>query len=187
MTKNPVQPALPTPVKRRGRPPRPGGPTPQAVTQRAYRARLKKDGKTYTLASVLALRDRLELREQDVTRLEARNADLEGKLSLQGQYHSDALKEIELLKQDVVRLRRQMAGKKIKVVESEALLPSWKKANDDLRARNAVLEDQIKKLKDNPILDAQTLGAWKKAVADLEAQLSGARKEIRNLKSRPRA
>jgi hypothetical protein len=40
-----------------------------------------------------------ELREQDVARLEARNAYLESELKLQAQHHTNALKEIVMLKQ----------------------------------------------------------------------------------------
>ena len=86
------------PAKRRGRPPKPGGPKPQVNVQRAYRARLKAAGKVVKLVDarfdpavmselMIAFRDRLqntllklELREQDVTRLEARNRYLESEL-----------------------------------------------------------------------------------------------------------
>src|ERR1700733_4756352 len=51
---------------------------------------------------------KLELREQDLARLEARNAYLEGELRLQGQHHTNTLKEIVTLKQ---ALARQGAGK----------------------------------------------------------------------------
>ena len=46
---------------------------------------------------------KLELREQDVARLEQRNAYLEGELKLQGQHHTNALKEIVTLKQQLVQ------------------------------------------------------------------------------------
>jgi hypothetical protein len=49
----------------------------------------------------------LELREQDVERLAARNAYLEGELKLQMQHHTNALK-------DVVTLRQQLAEKPAK-------------------------------------------------------------------------
>jgi hypothetical protein len=101
MAKKPApSPAVPVapPVKRRGRPPRPGGPTPQVEIQRAYRARLKVAGKAVRLvdagfdpatpATLIAeFRDqlhntlaKLELREQAVARLEARNRFLESEL-----------------------------------------------------------------------------------------------------------
>jgi len=48
---------------------------------------------------------KLELREQDVARLETRNALLEGELKLQEQHITNTLKE-------VITLRQQMAKKK---------------------------------------------------------------------------
>jgi hypothetical protein len=45
---------------------------------------------------------KLELREQDVKRLEQRNAYLEGELRLQAQHHTNSLKEL-------ITLRRQLA------------------------------------------------------------------------------
>jgi hypothetical protein len=86
-------------AKRRGRPPKPGGPIPQVEIQRAYRARLAAAGKVVRLIDASSagafdreafskMRDKLhnallksELREQDVARLEARNAYLESELS----------------------------------------------------------------------------------------------------------
>jgi hypothetical protein len=43
---------------------------------------------------------KLELREQDVARLEQRNAYLERELKLQGQHHTNALKQVIVLKQE---------------------------------------------------------------------------------------
>jgi hypothetical protein len=119
MTKNPAQSRSvppPKPAQRpRGRPPRPGGPIPQADVQRAYRARLKATGKVLKLVDAdavadLAMLDRLrerlhnalsklERREQDVARLTTRNAYLEGELKRLEQHHTNALKEIVVLKQ----------------------------------------------------------------------------------------
>jgi predicted nuclease with TOPRIM domain len=98
MAKNRAQPALPTPAKRRGRPPRPGGPTPQAEVQRAYRARLKAAGKIVKLidpavmpdpADVLTMRDELHNAlstsnrwQEEAARLEASNLDLEDKVKV---------------------------------------------------------------------------------------------------------
>jgi hypothetical protein len=45
---------------------------------------------------------KLELREQDVQRLEQRNAYLEGELKLQAQHHTNSLK-------DLITLRQQLA------------------------------------------------------------------------------
>jgi hypothetical protein len=54
------------------------------------------------------MRDRLhnallkpELREQDVQRLEQRNAYLEGELRLQAQHHTNSLKDLITLKQQL--------------------------------------------------------------------------------------
>jgi hypothetical protein len=103
-------------VKRlRGRPPRPGGPKPQAEIQRAYRARLKAAGKVLKLLDADAVADlamidgmrerlhgallKLELREQDVARLDQRVAHLEAALKREERHHTNALKEIVVLKQ----------------------------------------------------------------------------------------
>jgi hypothetical protein len=84
MAKPPKLPLPSPPAKRRGRPPKPGGPIPAAESQRAYRARLKAAAPALDPAMIddmrEALRDRslkLELREQDVARLAERNAYLE--------------------------------------------------------------------------------------------------------------
>jgi hypothetical protein len=46
---------------------------------------------------------KLELMEQDMARLEQRNAYLERELKLQGQHHTNALKEVVMLKQELAR------------------------------------------------------------------------------------
>ena len=46
---------------------------------------------------------KLELREQDVARLEQRNAYLEGESKLQGQHHVNALKEVALLERELAQ------------------------------------------------------------------------------------
>jgi hypothetical protein len=141
MAKNPKPPSsAPTGARRRGRPPKTGGRTPQVEVQRAYRARLVAAGKVVrivdaaagdpaparvSLASVpdfdpatqmicdraafAGMRDRLhnallklELREQDVQRLEQRNAYLEGELKFQAQHYTNSLK-------DLITLRQQLA------------------------------------------------------------------------------
>jgi hypothetical protein len=136
MAKNPAPPRSASAVKRsRGRPPKPGGRLSQVEVQRAYRVRLAAAGKvvrivdaaTLGLASIPdaefeALRKRLydallklELRQQEVARLEQRNAYLEGELTLQGQHHTNALKEIVTLKQQLLQQtdkRRHRPSKK---------------------------------------------------------------------------
>jgi hypothetical protein len=46
---------------------------------------------------------KLEIRDQDVARLEQRNAYLESELKLQGQHHTNALKEVVMLKQELAQ------------------------------------------------------------------------------------
>ena len=95
----------------------------QVEVQRAYRARLAAAGKVVRIVDAVqpapasipdaefeALRKRLhdallklERREQDVARLEQRNAYLAGELKLQGQHHTNALKEIVTLKQQLAQ------------------------------------------------------------------------------------
>jgi hypothetical protein len=48
---------------------------------------------------------KLELREQDVARLEQRNAYLEGELKLQERHHTNALKDNIVLKQQLAQAR----------------------------------------------------------------------------------
>jgi hypothetical protein len=47
----------------------------------------------------------LELREQDVARLQKRNADLQAELKLQEQHHTIALKDNIVLKQQLAKRR----------------------------------------------------------------------------------
>jgi hypothetical protein len=84
------------PKRPRGRPPSPQGAKPRAEIQRAYRERRKAAGKvlrvidtwtTMTPAEIAELRGRLdsallqlELRQQDLARLDQRNVQLEGEL-----------------------------------------------------------------------------------------------------------
>jgi hypothetical protein len=82
--------------------------------QRAYRERLKAAGKVVKLVNVtdvdqgLPIKTRddlhkallaLELGEQDVARLETRNAYLEDELKLLDRHHTNATKDIIVLKQ----------------------------------------------------------------------------------------
>ena len=107
MAEIPICPAG-VPVKRlRGRP---SGPLSAAeVQQRCYRARLKGAEKVVKLADAtdferalfIKMRDDLHnllvelgLRNQDVARLEARNACLEAELKRLEQQHTNSLKEI---------------------------------------------------------------------------------------------
>jgi hypothetical protein len=110
-----------------GRPPGPQGAKPRAEVQRAYRERRKAAGKalrvidtwaTMTPAEIAEIRERLsnalldlELRQQDVARLEARNAYLESKLKQVEQHLTNALKDnIVLKKQLAERPRRHWSN-----------------------------------------------------------------------------
>lgn len=139
MAKNPKPPlSLPAVTRRRGRPPKPGGRTPQVEVQRAYRARLAAAGKAVRVVDIALagqapasipgfdpatqlvcdrqmfedmrenLRNallKLELREQDVARLTTRNAYLESELKLQEQHHTNSLKEVIMLRQQLAKRR----------------------------------------------------------------------------------
>jgi hypothetical protein len=105
------------PKRPRGRPPSPQGAKPRAEVQRAYRERRKAAGKvlrvidtwtTMTPAEIAELHERLgnalrelELRQQDVARLEARNAYLESELKRVEQHHTNALKDNIVLKKQL--------------------------------------------------------------------------------------
>jgi hypothetical protein len=138
----PSVPAEPVVKRRRGRPPRPGGPKPQVEVQRAYRARLAAAGKMVRLVDAVALAhpaampgfdpatqlicDRetfedmctrlhnalveLEVRVEDVKRLEARNDHLEGELRRSEQHHTIALKDVIVLKQQLAKRREKLRG-----------------------------------------------------------------------------
>jgi hypothetical protein len=97
-------PTTPTSKRPRGRPPTPQGAKPQAEIQRAYRERLKAN--RIPPADVADLHERLgrlaltlELREQDVARLTARNTVLENELKRVEQHNLNLLKDNIVLKQ----------------------------------------------------------------------------------------
>jgi hypothetical protein len=118
-------------VKRpRGRPPRPGGPTPQADIQRAYRARLKAAGKVVRLVDPAAIIPDFnadthfvcertvfeQLRydfntallkivrlTEDLEQLQLRNRYLEADLKQLERHHTIALKDIIVLKQQAAQ------------------------------------------------------------------------------------
>jgi hypothetical protein len=141
MAKKPRSPPAPPAKRPRGRPPQPGGPTPQVEVQRAYRARLAAAGKVVRLVDAASVRPasatppmtaipdfdpardgiyerkmvgklrddlrsallKLERRDQDVARLETRNAYLEGELKLQERHITNTLKEVITLKQQLAK------------------------------------------------------------------------------------
>jgi hypothetical protein len=65
MAKKPRSPPAPPAKRPRGRPPKPGGPIPQAEIQRAYRARLAAAGKVVRLvaAASVARQSKLDTRD----------------------------------------------------------------------------------------------------------------------------
>jgi hypothetical protein len=105
------------PKRPRGRPPTPQGAKPRAEVQRAYRERRKAAGKVLRVidtwaemmpAEIADMRERLgnallklELRERDVARLEARNAHLESELRRVEQHNLNALKDNIVLKKQL--------------------------------------------------------------------------------------
>ena len=138
MAKKPRSPPAPPAKRRRGRPPKPGGPTPQAELQRAYRARLAAEGKIVRLVDAASaspalasipgfdparqlncdrktnkgMRNnlhnalvKLDMREQDVARLETRNSYLESELKLQERHITNTLKEVITLRQQLAKRR----------------------------------------------------------------------------------
>jgi hypothetical protein len=127
-------PSVATPGKRRGRPPSPGGPKSPAEIQRAYRARRAAAGKvvrlidtwtTMTPTEIAEMRGRfdnallkLELREQDVARFDARNAYLEAELKRVEHLYHNALKDKIVLQKQLEegskrRRTRQTGGSDI--------------------------------------------------------------------------
>jgi hypothetical protein len=126
MTRSPSPPTpAPATIKRRGRPPRPGGPIPKAEVQRAYRERLRAAGKAVKLVdadwdsdefrALFAKRADdlhnalliLEVQKQDIARLEQRNAYLERELRLEAQHHTNALKDNIVLKKQLAEITRK--------------------------------------------------------------------------------
>jgi hypothetical protein len=102
--------------RRGGRPARPEGPVPQAVYQKRYRARLKEKARLVPdLATFVQIRDdlraalvKLQLRAEDVQR----QCHLETELKRLEQHHTDALKEIVLLKRALAEPRPVTAGQR---------------------------------------------------------------------------
>jgi hypothetical protein len=99
-----INPSTPPPKRPRGRPPTLQGAKPKAEVQRAYRERLKAS--RISPADLADLHERfrvtllkLELREQEVARLTARNAYLENELRRVEQHNTNILKEVITLKQ----------------------------------------------------------------------------------------
>jgi hypothetical protein len=117
--------AMTDPKRPRGRPPSPQGARPRAEVQRAYRERRKAAGKvlrvidtwtTMTPAEIAEMRGRLgnalrelELRQEDVSRLEARNAYLESELIRVERHHTNALKDNIVLKKQLAERPKRRA------------------------------------------------------------------------------
>jgi hypothetical protein len=75
--KPPPSSALPADKRRPGRPPKPGGPTPQAEVQRAYRARLAAAGKA---VGVVALKELAMLRQHWQNAVRAMSSQIQRRL-----------------------------------------------------------------------------------------------------------
>jgi len=92
----------PPAAKRRGRPPKPGGRTPQVEVQRAYRARLKAAGKAVRIVDATASAATVPIPDFDP----AKDGVFERAMiaRMRGQLRS-ALSKLELREEDVARLR----------------------------------------------------------------------------------
>jgi chromosome segregation ATPase len=105
------------PKRPRGRPPTPQGAKPRADVQREYRQRRKERGlvlrtintlTTMTPDEIAEMRERLgnalrelEMRQQDVQRLEGRLASLEGELRRVEQHNLNLIKDVVVLKKQL--------------------------------------------------------------------------------------
>jgi hypothetical protein len=112
---HPPVPAAPTAKRPRGRPPSPGGPEPQAEIQRAYRVRKAAQAAGAAAArpdlkAFLEMRDKLhnallELEPGSRTWRGSNSAThtWKGELKLEAQHHTNALKDIVLLKRELAQ------------------------------------------------------------------------------------
>jgi hypothetical protein len=114
----------------RGRPPSPQGPRPRAEIQRAYRERRKAAGKvvvtidtwtTPTPAEIAELRGRLdnallklELRQQDVARLEQRAVSAETELRRVEQHNLNLIKDAIVLKKQLAEMQPKRRARRAK-------------------------------------------------------------------------
>jgi hypothetical protein len=101
-----INPSASPPKRPRGGPPTSQGANRKRRYSAPYRERLK--GSRISPDDLANLHERfrvtlldLELREQDVARLTERNAYLEGEMKAQEQHHTNSLKEIVMLKQQL--------------------------------------------------------------------------------------
>jgi hypothetical protein len=118
------------PKRPRGRPPSPQGAKPRAEVQRAYRERRKAAGKvvvtidtrtTPTPAEIAELHERLrnallqlELRQQDVTRLEQRAASAETELRRVEQHNLNLVKDVIVLKKKLAEMQQKRRARRAK-------------------------------------------------------------------------
>jgi chromosome segregation ATPase len=121
---------MPDPKRPRGRPPSPQGARPRAEVQRAYRERRKAAGKvvvtidtwtTPTPAEIAELHERLrnallqlELRQQDVARLEQRAASAETELRRVEQHNLNLLKDVIVLKKQLAEMQPKRRSRRAK-------------------------------------------------------------------------
>jgi len=94
------------PAKPRGRPPKPGGPTPRAEVQRAYRARLAAAGKVMRIVDANAVTVQSPIPDFDP----ARDGVFEREMiaSMRDQLRN-ALSKVGFLEDEVARLRERDA------------------------------------------------------------------------------
>jgi chromosome segregation ATPase len=118
------------PKRPRGRPPSPKGAKRRAEVQRAYRERRKAAGKvvvtidtwtTPTPAEIAELQERLrnallqlELRQQDVARLEQRAASAETELRRVEQHNLNLIKDVIVLKKQLAEIQPKRRGRHAK-------------------------------------------------------------------------
>jgi hypothetical protein len=106
MTKKLATPLDPPAAKRRGRPPKPGGRTPQVEVQRAYRARLKAAGKAVRIVDATATAGAVPIPDFDP----AKDGVFErAMIARMREQLRSALSKLELREEDVARLRERNA------------------------------------------------------------------------------
>jgi hypothetical protein len=106
MAKKPATPSSPPAKPRRGRPPKPGGRTPQVEVQRAYRARLKAAGKIVRIVDATAPAGAPPIPDFDPAKDGVYERDMVAGMREQLRI---ALSERDYLKDEVARVRERNA------------------------------------------------------------------------------